>query len=640
MEFAGIGIYRYKFDGTVLFMDQSTLRILELEDQFPDSSSVVGKNIADLIIHIQPEEILRSAVRKHGQVHNFEYPFLTLRGEKKWTLHDSYVVRDPNTGEDVVQVVVRDITELKRVEEALRKSEERYRELFENANDIVYTHDLAGRFTSFNNAGQRITGYEREELLQLNVFQIVVEEDHALVQEMIDKKLAGEETTQYEVAILTKDCRRVPLEVSTRLLYKGGEPVEIQGIARDITERKRAESERQQLESQIRQAQKLESLGVLAGGLAHDFNNLLAGILGNAGLARMRLPEDSPASGYLEKIETAARRAAELVNQILAYAGKGTFPRRPLDLSELVRGMAQLLEASISKKITLHLELDSGLPFLEGDPGQLQQVVMNLLTNASEAIGDERGVITLRTFPLEADEAYLADMYLRNNLSCDRYVSLEVIDTGCGMDEGTRARLFDPFFTTKFAGRGLGLATVLGIVRSHGGGIKVQSEINRGSTFTILFPALATREETPENIEQPRESSQPPGQLPQGAILIADDVAEIREVIRETCEACGYHVLTARDGREAVEMFRAHADRIAVVLLDLTMPVLSGDEVLDEIHRIRPDVPILLSSGFPEEEARRRFPKGGPAGFIQKPYLPDELMRMLAEIARSPHETP
>lgn len=529
--------------------------------------------------------------------------------------------------------MVRDVTHRKQAEQALREAEHRYEELFENANDIVYTHDLNGYFTSLNKAGERISGYSREEALCLNALDIVPPEYRELTQQMISQKLGRDDVTRYEVAIIAKDGRIIPVEVSTRIILKDGKATGIQGIARDITERKQAEKERARLEAQMRHTQKLESLGVLAGGIAHDFNNLLVGIMGNAGLALTRLPEGSPAQDYVSRIEATARKAAELTNQMLAYTGRGPFLVRPIGLSKLTQEMGHLLSASISKKVILRFECPQDLPLIEGDAAQLQQVVMNLITNASDAIGDNHGVVTIRTGALQADRAYLSRTYLAEDLSEGLYVSLEVADTGCGMDAETIGRIFDPFFSTKFTGRGLGLAAVLGIVRAHRGAISVYSEPGHGTTFKVLFPAIEHSGAAPEK-EWPVSMANKPGAWKStGTILIADDEEGVREVAKEILQEAGFTVLTAENGQIAVDLFQQH-EEVRAVILDLTMPVLSGKETYHKMRALRPHIPILLSSGYTEQDINVQFSGSAPDGFLQKPFGPDGLIRAMQNAFR------
>jgi len=387
--------------------------------------------------------------------------------------------------------------------------------------------------------------------------------------------------------------------------------------AMDVTARKRADVEREKLQSQVRYAQKLESLGVLAGGIAHDFNNLLVAILGNADLALRDSPPESPVRPGLESIKRAAIRASDLTNQMLAYSGKGRLVVERLDISRLVEEMAHLLKVSISKNVTLRFDLDDSLPPVEADATQLRQVVMNLITNASEAIGAEQGAVQVVTGVMDADRAYIDHCRLAEGIPEGRYAYVEVSDTGCGMDDETMARLFDPFFTTKFTGRGLGLAAVLGIVRGHRGAIRVQSSPGEGSTFRVLLPAVETGQaEAPraapaEGVETWRG---------QGTVLVIDDEEGVRSVARSMLERLGFDVLTAADGAEGLESYRQDPDRIKLVMLDVTMPRLGGEQTLREIRLLRPEAKVILSSGYPEDAAARQFAGMGLSGFIQKPF--------------------
>ena len=405
-------------------------------------------------------------------------------------------------------------------------------------------------------------------------------------------------------------------------------------VLRDITERKQAEERQKNLEAKLQQAQKLESLGVLAGGIAHDFNNLLMGVLGNADIALLELPPESPARGELQNITTAALRAAELTKQMLAYSGKGKFVVEALNLSKLVEEMAHLLEVSISKNVVLKYNFPDDLPAIEADAGQIRQVVMNLILNASEAIGEKSGVVAVSTGVIEADRSYLSETYLDENPPEGDYVSLEVADTGCGMDEQTRKKIFDPFFTTKFTGRGLGLAAVLGIVRGHGGALKIYSEPQRGTTFKVLFPA--SQKPAEESVATSATEQQWRGS---GVILVVDDEEAVRIATKRMLEKLGFTVLTAEDGRAALEVFRGRADEIVAVLLDLTMPHLDGEETFRELRRIRPDVRVILSSGYNEQETTDRFAGKGLAGFLQKPYRVRQLGRKIRQVLETPPES-
>lgn len=532
--------------------------------------------------------------------------------ERIWSADDQRLFRD------IASRVADAITNLLLYRD-LRESEKKYRSLFENSRDGIYVSSPEGKLKEVNAALTRMLGYAMKgELLGVDVAR-------ALCVNPEDWRRAVEGREHFHVfALRRRDGRELWVEGNSRaVLDDQGGIVGYEGILRDVTERR-------QLEAQVQHAQKLESLGVLAGGIAHDFNNLLMGILGNAGLALMEMPLDSPARDSVEKIETAALRAADLTNQMLAYSGKGKFLVQLIQLARLVEEMTHLLETVISKKTALAFVFAPDLPQVEGDATQLRQVIMNLITNASDALGEGGGTITTRLAVEHSTREYLAETYLDDDLPAGDYVALEVTDTGCGMDAETVSRIFDPFFTTKFAGRGLGLAAVLGIVRGHKGAIKVTSAPGQGSTFKVLLPAAPS----PKGVvaDQPLRLVDYTGA---GTVLIVDDEETIRSVTAKTLERFGYKVITARDGIEAVEAFRHSATEIALVLLDMTMPQMSGDEAFRAIRAIHPGARVILSSGFTEQEATDRFRGAGLAGFIQKPYRPTDLLAKIREVLRA-----
>jgi len=350
-------------------------------------------------------------------------------------------------------------------------------------------------------------------------------------------------------------------------------------------------------------------------------------ILGNADLARTVISPVSPVSSNLQEISRAAQRASDLCRQMLAYSGKGRFQVQPLDLGEVIREMGDMLRMSISRKVALNSTLASELPSIQADLSQLRQVIMNLVINASEAIGEVGGIINVATGVLDCDDVYLNTVWSGEQISEGRYVYLEVADTGCGMDEATRARVFEPFFTTKFTGRGLGLAAVMGIVRGHKGAIKVYSELGKGTTFKLLFPANPTPSSSLAHSEAACSEWQG-----HGTILLVDDEESIRIIGRQMLEHLGFCVLTAPDGRRALETLRVHLDEIICVLLDLTMPTMDGEEAFREMRKIHPKLRVILSSGYNEQSAIQQFVGRGLAGFIQKPYQLSTLELKLREI--------
>jgi signal transduction histidine kinase len=386
----------------------------------------------------------------------------------------------------------------------------------------------------------------------------------------------------------------------------------------EMIERELAEEERQKVQVKLLHAQKLESLGVLSGGVAHDFNNLLVGILGNAGLALQELADDSPVRQTIRDIEASALRAAELTRQLLAYAGKGQFVVQPVRVAQLVEEMGNLLGSAVHKAARLVFDFGDGVPLVEADPIQLRQVVMNLVTNAAEAIGVGSGTITVRTGQMAATREYLADAQLGPGLAEGAYAFVEVEDDGHGMHPATLARIFDPFFTTKFTGRGLGLAAVLGIVRSHRGAIKVTSAPGRGTRVRVLLPPAAAQAAVAAPVER-----EPQGAARGGTVLIVDDEETVRRVAQRILEAAGFTVRTATGGIEAMRSLREAPGAVDLVLLDMTMPDMSGAQTLTELQRIRPGIRVVLSSGYTQEESGL---EDRVSAFIQKPYRPADLV--------------
>jgi PAS domain S-box-containing protein len=521
--------------------------------------------------------------------------------------------------------------ELLQAIEALRQSEQDYQVLADLAPVGIFRTDAAGRCIYLNERACEICGVGAEEARQGRWDRILEPDDQIRLAAEWRRVVAGSGPGSLEHRIKRRDGSTVwALTHFAAERVSGGQVTGCIGTVADISDRKRAEEENRKLEAQVQHAQRLQSLGILAGGLAHDFNNLLTIILGNARIALLDLPPNSPAVERLAEIETATSRAAELTNQMLAYSGKGRFTLQAVNLSRLAEETAHLLQTVISRKTAIQCSLPADLPAIDADPAQIRQVVMNLITNAAEAIADGNGAIRVSTGVVDADRTYLAGAYFDDRLPEGRYVYLEVADTGCGMNPETQAKIFDPFFTTKFTGRGLGLAAAIGIVRAHRGTLQVSSEPGAGSTFRLLFPRSDKQEEV--RVEEPPRGGVWRGR---GMVLVVDDESGMRSLARTILENSGFTVLTARDGDEAILLFRRNAADVVAILLDLTMPAMSGEEAAAELQRIRPGVPIILSSGYGEHEATGRLASKGLAGFLQKPYEPaaltDTLLRALEQ---------
>ncbi|UCD23592.1 MAG: PAS domain S-box protein [Gemmatimonadota bacterium] len=536
---------------------------------------------------------------------------------------------------EVLEGFVVDLSRQKEVERALFHTQQLYRHLVETVEDWIWEVDIHGVYTYVSPRVVDILGYEPSEVIGNTPFDFMSAEEGGRVKRIFAECAAGKK----RLAALENVCRRkdgtdVILETSGVPFYDAdGNLAGYRGVDRDITARVRAEEARRDLEIQLQHSQKLESLGVLAGGIAHDFNNILVAILGNADLALADTPENSPTRENLLGIGTAAKRAAELCKQMLAYAGRGRFVVEPVDLSAVVEEMAHMLEVSITKRAVLEYHFEAGLPLIEADGAQLQQVVLNLITNASDAIGDGAGAIAVSTGSIECDRDYLEGVYGGRSMAEGKYVFLEVSDTGMGMDDETQQRIFEPFFTTKFTGRGLGLAATLGIVRGHNGTFHVRSKLGRGSTFTVLFPVAADQTKT-----MPLTTTTADNWTGSGTALLVDDEESVRRVGQQMLQTIGFETTTACGGKAALDWVRDHVAEVDVVILDLTMPDMDGLETLHELRRLHPDLCIVLSSGYSEQEVNKLFAGVELNGFIQKPYELEKLRQVLHSALQPPSD--
>ncbi len=522
----------------------------------------------------------------------------------------------------------------------LRSSEEHYRLVTENAADGILVFDGDGRCVGANAAVLGIAGTAPEQFStgKENWESGIHHGDRERYTNDRECLLESREPSMVDYRRLDAAGEVHHLEQrSSPLVNAAGRLTGIVSVVRDVTDRKRAEEETLALERQVQHAQKLESLGVLAGGIAHDFNNILAAVVGYADLAMVNLSETHPALPCVREIVVGANRAADLTRQMLAYSGRGKFVVETLDMSALMDDMAHLLRTSIARTISLNLDLERSLPPVKADTAQMQQVIMNLITNAADAIDDDYGTITLSTGVRECGQDYLARNLAAPGSPEDAplpgtYVCLAVSDTGCGMDKETEARLFEPFFTTKSMGRGLGMAAVLGIVRGHKGALILDTEPGSGSTFRLLLPAAKDKSPSVAKDNCPAPDTQ--DGLRRGMILVVDDEEPVRNLTTAFLERMGFSALTAADGREAVGVFREHADEIACVFLDLTMPLMGGQACIEALRQIRGDIKVIVMSGYSEQEAIEHFPGQIPTGFLHKPFRLDELKEKIEEILR------
>lgn len=604
--------------------------------------NIIGKKIWDIFSRDEADKrfALVKWVFENGQTRIIEVRVPRPDGDRFYVTTVKPIL---GIGGAVASVICisKDITERKKGEKALQEGKDLLAEIIELSPISMAIVSMDGTIEQINRRAFETFGYSLDDIPNMERWWEQAYPDESYRDEvfaqwmgLVGKAIAEKsEIERREYRVTCKDG-----SVKTTLIF--GIPVsgKVFVIFDDITERKRAEEERLQLEQQFLQAQKLESLGIMASGIAHDFNNLLQSILGNLELAERILPQNTDPHKYITNALNSGQAASHLTSLMLAYVGKGFLAKKNLDLNELVRVNADMLKTTVGSAISLELSLSQESPKILADEAQIQQVIMNLLTNAAESIEKQPGIIRLTTGSQNCDQACLAASLLDKKPEPGRYVFMEISDTGCGMSAETMKRLFDPFFTTKFTGRGLGMSAVMGIIKSHNGALFVQSAPGKGTTFKTLFPAS---EATLSNMLQKdrtstAENSTVTGKALSGVALVVDDEKNVLRTCKKMVELCGFSVITANDGLEAVSRFREHAREIDIVLLDLTMPNMDGIAAMNEIYSITPNVKLILSSGFNKDELSDRFTGHAPSGFIRKPYsmtvLETELRRvMLAE---------
>ncbi len=516
------------------------------------------------------------------------------------------------------------------------QSHRRYKLAFEQSSVGVMISNASGIILLMNPAflamfrysEEELTGKHVEILLPLEAREAHGEHRHHYMKAPSIRRMGAGR----ELYGLRKNGVKFPVEVSLAPL-QDGDDTEILVTVVDVTERRKIEEDRQRLEAKIRQTQKLESLGILTGGIAHDFNNILTGIVGNAELAQMDLPPGSSIRRYLDGILKASHRAAELCEQMLAYSGGGKRLHESFDLNELIESTRDLIHTSLARNASLAVNLARDLPPVLGDATQLRQVVMNLIINASEALKDNQGIITVSTGVMDFQPTPSSPANpLDEQVQPGRYVYFLVNDNGVGMTREVQERIFDPFFTTKFTGRGLGLAAVLGIINSHGGAIRIYSEPGVGTSIRVLLPF--------QGQSGLQEAVQCEAPAVSGTVLIIDDEQVVQQTATETLRRLGFQVLNASDGLEGLELFKSHQEQITLVLLDLTMPNLGGEETYTHIRKIDSQKPVIITSGFSEQDILQKFVGRGIAGFLQKPISPARLMSLVKQVLEEQTASP
>lgn len=619
-----------------MLSDQSLMGIIILQDELfvyvNDRAAKIVEVSAEEIANWSPGDYAKlihpddlAFVMEQGRkkqageketVTHYNWRMITHEGNLKWIEMWSKSISFASRTADMIMMI--DITERKRAEEALKESETKYRFLIENSNDAIYLL-VDEKFELVNPKFLEIFDITFEDLQapDFNYMRLVAPRSHPLIEERNRKWELGEELpSRYEFTGVRKDGKEIDLEASVvRIPYRGG--MATQGILRDITERKK-------METQLRQTQKMEAMGTLAGGIAHDFNNILMAMLGYSDMARQDIPKDSPARVSLKAVFEAGERAKDLVNQILTFSRQTEHERQPVKIHPIVKEALKLLRASLPTTIEIRQNIDTNCGIILADPTQIHQIMMNLCTNAFHAMREKGGVLDVSLKNVEVDASYV-EAYPQ--LSPGKYIRLVVSDTGCGMDKATMARIFDPFFTSKAVGEGtgMGLSTVHGIVKSHEGAITVYSEPGKGSAFNVYFPALKTETVTEIPPDEPVTRGEE-------SILFVDDEVQLAELGQRMLEFMGYHVTIRTSSVEALEAFRATPDKFDLVISDLTMPNMTGMELAEEIMRIRPDIPVILATGFSETVTPEKARKVGVSLYLNKPIILSELGKAVRQV--------
>ncbi len=622
--------YREIFNSTseaIFIHDAITGQILDVNDAmirmygFETKEQAIQHSIGDLSYGLPPyteKEAQQNILKALGSgTQTFEWQAKKNNGKAFWV--EVALQKTEIGGKGRVLAVVRDVTDRKHIVEALRENEQRFRAIVESVPDALFIAGQDGQFITVNNAACEQLQYTKTELLQMNVFDIVAQNEFPLVTKRAQN--LGSKGDIIESHHVRKDGTLVPVELSLIKLMIDGKPAML-GVARDITERKLSEDA-------LRHAQKMEGIGTLAGGIAHDFNNLLNAILGQSSLALNKISNDNPAHQNILKTIKASERAADLTRQLLAYSGRGKFFTEDIDLNTLVSENVQMLEVSVPKTTRLQFDLGQPSPWVLGDIGQLQQVIMNLIINAGEAIGQNPGSIMVRTGQIEITQNSKEYWkYTNTPLQFGHYAFLQVTDTGSGISQNALARIFDPFFTTKFTGRGLGLAAVLGIIRGHNGGLRIESEEGKGATFEVVLPLVHYSDSSNVPLKQNTVNVEGKGI----SLLVIDDDPFVLELLKDILTEAHFTVFGIPDPIEGINFYREKSQEIEIVILDYSMPGMDGKTAFEELFRINKNVKVLLCSGYTEEETYSAFGTDKPAGFFQKPYKPEALLERVSQM--------
>jgi len=632
-EVAGIGSWISEPETGRLRWSTQTLRIFGYTPEDFDG------RLATFLAHTHPDDqgiidFARRRIAEGGAPHEFRHRIIRKDGEVRWVEQQAQSIRAPDGHVDRIIGVIRDVTESLEQDRQVQSSQRELAGVINSVPGVVYRYE---------NRPDGTEGFTFVSQHSVDLF-LIPPPDIVKNPSVFDDMVYPEDKTRLAASRQRSAVELSPWREEFRVRLPDGQVRWIRGnsipsqdtttgvlswtgVFLDVTSERDTMAESRKIERKMQDAQKLESLGVLAGGVAHDFNNLLTGVLGNASMARATLNPDPKLHEFLTTIETAARRAADLCRQLLAYAGRGSLQEMPMDMSRLVRETVDLLKVSVSKRVNLEFDMAESLPAVSIDPTQIRQVVMNLVTNASDALGHRDGRIRVSTSLVCANPDLVNRAVYSPEKVSGEFVCLEVSDTGCGMSEQTRRRIFDPFFTTKFTGRGLGLAAVLGIARRHNAILQVESIEDEGSTFRLLLPPASYRTTSANDPAIDQDDL-----LISGSVLVVDDEPAVRQIVGKMLRSFGVEVVEAEDGEAALMEIGRASNRFSLVLLDITMPKLDGMQTLPRIRATDPALPVVLMSGYAQSDTEFRRIKPKASGFLQKPFSVEELKNLIRSV--------
>lgn len=612
------GYYEVDLKGSFTFFNNSLSRLLGYSP-----SAMAGMNYREFMSSENAQKVYQTVhqVYKTGKsAKGFDWEIFKVDGSKGYLDASVTLIRD-NKGKPIgFRGIMRDISQRKKAENALRESEAKYRQLLNHAPSGIYEIDLAnGQFVSVNDVMCEYTGYTRHELLTMNALEILAEESRNKNIERMNRILKGQKVpASVEYKIKTKNGRELLALLNTKLLSDAeGRPTRVLVVAHDITEQKQALEEKKNLEYQLQQAQKMEAIGTLAGGIAHDFNNILSVIIGYTELILMNGHVSSEVRQNLKEIFSASKHARDMVKQILAFSRQNKQERKPIQVAHIVKEAIKMLRASLPATISIQQKLEKNTGIIEADPTQIHQVLMNLCTNAAHAIDEKDGVLAVSLADVVLDQHAAAEI---PDLRPGSFLKLSVSDTGDGIPPDALPKIFNPYFTTKEKGEGtgLGLAVVQGIVKSLNGAVTVDSEVGKGSAFHVYLPTIKRQLANEEEIPKP---------LPMGNehILLVDDEQPLVDIGKQMLERLGYKVETRTSSIEALNLFKADPNRFDLVITDIVMPNMTGDKLADKMFEIRPGIPIVLCTGYSEKFTRQQASEMGIESFLMKPLVMQDL---------------